>query len=249
MTEGKQRLDQALVERGLVASRARAQAVIKAGHVRIAGRRGSKPAEMVSPQEEISLTEEDMPYVSRGALKLAHALEQFKLSPAGLVCLDVGASTGGFTQILLEQGARLVYAVDVGHGQLADKLARDPRIISLEKLNIREVSHAQIPDEIECVVCDVSFISLAKALPAALALCGAEAFLVALIKPQFEVGRENIGKGGIVRDESAQQFVCEAMREWINTQANWSVLGLIESPVLGGDGNREFLLAARKRLS
>jgi len=246
MSGEKHRLDQALVERGLAPSRAQAQAMIKAGHVRVGNRVSRKPAELVQGHDELMVEGVEAHYISRGALKLKHALAHFSINPAGLVCLDIGASTGGFSQVLLEGQARKIYAIDVGHGQLAPKIASDPRVVSIEKLNIKDVSAAHIADAIELVVCDVSFISLTKALPAALALCAPQALLVALIKPQFEVGRAHVGKGGIVRDEHEQQRVCNEIEAWLETQPGWQMLGIIESPITGGDGNREFLLAARK---
>jgi len=246
MSESKQRLDQALVERGMASTRARAQAAIKAGHVRIAGRISLRPADMVGSADELSLAEAEMAYVSRAAFKLKHALDHFKIDPEGLVCLDIGASTGGFTQVLLERNASRVYAVDVGHGQLALEIESAPCVVSLERLNIKDITSEHVPEPVDLIVCDVSFISLAKALPAALSLCPPGAMLIALIKPQFEVGRAHIGKGGIVREEAQQQRVCDDVAAWLNTQAGWTVLGITESPITGSDGNREFLIAARK---
>jgi 23S rRNA (cytidine1920-2'-O)/16S rRNA (cytidine1409-2'-O)-methyltransferase len=246
MSDSKQRLDQALVERGFASTRTRAQAAIKAGHVRIAGRISLKPADLVGSGDELSLAEAEMPYVSRAAFKLKHALEHFKIDPEGLICLDIGASTGGFTQILLQHDAYRVYAVDVGHGQLAPEIASAAHVISLEKLNIKDISSVHVPEPVDLIVCDVSFISLAKALPAALSLCPAGALLIALIKPQFEVGRAHIRRGGIVRDETQQQRVRDDVAAWLNTQDGWTVLGITESPITGSDGNREFLIAARK---
>jgi len=242
----RHRLDQALVERGLAPSRAQAQAIIKAGHVRVGSRVSRKPAELVLDSDKVLVEGAQAQYVSRGALKLKHALEHFTIDPRGLICVDIGASTGGFSQILLEGKARKIYAIDVGHGQLAQTIADDPRVVPLEKLNVKDVSAAHVADAIDLVVCDVSFIGLAKALPAALALCAPGALLVALIKPQFEVGRAHIGKGGIVRDEKEQRRVCAEIETWLNSQPGWEVQGIIESPIAGGDGNREFLLAARK---
>jgi len=186
------------------------------------------------------------PYVSRGALKLAAALDRFGLSPVGLVCLDIGASTGGFTEILLERGARRVYAIDVGHGQLAAKLKRDERVVSREGVNARELNSEKVPEPPQAIVADVSFIGLRLALPPALAMAPGGAWLVALVKPQFEVGRFALGKGGIVRDAEAQEAALSDLTNWLNTVSGWSVLGHMESPVEGADGNREFLLAAKK---
>lgn len=190
--------------------------------------------------------EKPHPYVSRGALKLAAALDHFALSPEGLACIDLGASTGGFSEILLERGARKVYAVDVGHGQLHAKLAADPRVVPLEGVNARDLARAHIPEPADCIVADVSFISLKLVLASALKLTGDGAWLVALVKPQFEAGRDAVGKGGIVKNEKAQAKVLQGIADWLGTQSGWPVVGTMESPITGGDGNREFLLAARK---
>lgn len=190
--------------------------------------------------------EKPHPYVSRGALKLTAALDHFALSPKGLTCIDLGASTGGFTEVLLERGARKVYAVDVGHGQLHAKLAADPRVVSLEGINARDLTVAHIPEPVDCIVADVSFISLKLVLASAVKLTGERAWLVALVKPQFEVGREHVGKGGIVKDEAAQAKAVQVIVDWIGGQSGWSMIGTMESPIAGGDGNREFLLAAKK---
>ncbi|HEX3675511.1 MAG TPA: TlyA family RNA methyltransferase [Rhizomicrobium sp.] len=186
------------------------------------------------------------PYVSRGALKLVAALDRFALSPEGLVCLDIGASTGGFSQVLLERGAARVFAVDVGHGQLHDKIANDARVISLEGVNARELSPVVLGEEVQAIVADVSFISLKLALPRALAMAAPGAWLVALVKPQFEAGKENIGKGGIVRDEALQIAARDDIARWLGEQPGWAGLGAMDSPIAGGDGNREFLIAAKK---
>jgi len=183
--------------------------------------------------------------VSRGGLKLAHALDQFAIDPSGLTVLDVGASTGGFTDVALAGGAAKVYAVDVGHGQLAWKLRKDPRVVVLEKTNARHLTRAEIPDPVDLVVCDASFIGLETVLPAALALAKPGARLVALIKPQFEVGKGRVGKGGVVRDPALHQEVCDRIAAWLPAQG-WTVLGLTESPILGPEGNKEFLIAGRK---
>lgn len=182
--------------------------------------------------------------MSRGALKLAAALKHFGLSPRGLVCLDLGASAGGFSEVLLMHGARKIFAVDVGHGQLDPKIAGDPRVVNIERTNARDLKpHAEAP---QAIVADLSFISLKLALPPALAMAAESAWLIALVKPQFEVGKENIGKGGIVRDEAVQNAVLEQISHWLPSNAGWSLIGTMESPVRGGDGNREFLIAARK---
>jgi len=237
------RADVYLVEHGLAASRSEAQAAIRAGTVTANGKRILKPAEQIADGAEIAYTKAH-PYVSRGALKLLAALDHFELSPEGLTCLDIGASTGGFTEVLLERGAAMVYAVDVGHGQLREKLGGDPRVVSLEGTDARNLTVTQVPDPPGAVVVDVSFISLKLALPAALALTH-NAWLVALVKPQFEVGRAAVGKGGIVKDEAAQNESVAAVVTLLKKH-HWTVLGTIDSPIEGGDGNREFLVAARQ---
>lgn len=235
------RLDQALVAEGLADSRSRAQALIADGLVAVDGVVIRKPAQKVTGQ--ITLLGAGLEWVSRAALKLVAALDHFDLSPDGAVALDLGASTGGFTQVLLARGAAQVYAVDVGHGQLHGRVAADARVINLERTHARD-----LPDDlppVNWVVSDLSFISLRKALGPALAVAANGAVLVALVKPQFEVGPRGVGKGGIVRDAALRQQAladCQAFVE----QAGWQVLGAIESPVPGSDGNQEFLLAARK---
>ena len=189
---------------------------------------------------------QDHPWVSRGGLKLEHALKEFGLSPEGCICLDIGASTGGFTDVLLTHGAAKVHAVDVGHGQLAWKLRSDPRVVVHEKTNARHLTAETIPDPIGALVCDASFIGLATLLPAPLALCVPGAWAVALIKPQFEAGRNQVGSKGVVRDPAVHAAVCERVREWWSGLPGWEVLGIAESPITGPEGNREFLLAARK---
>jgi 23S rRNA (cytidine1920-2'-O)/16S rRNA (cytidine1409-2'-O)-methyltransferase len=241
---GVLRLDQALVARGLAASRVRAQALIAAGAVTVDGAPAEKASQQIAAGAVLALTGDPLPWVSRGALKLAHALEVFGLSPLGAVALDLGASTGGFTEVLLEAGAAEVWAVDVGHGQLAPKIASDPRVRAIEGLNARDLSREHVPPP-DWVVADLSFISLTKALPPALGLAKPGAVLVALIKPQFEVGPGRVGKGGIVRDAAAIADARALVRAFLE-DAGWQVLGETESPVAGGDGNAEFLIAARK---
>jgi 23S rRNA (cytidine1920-2'-O)/16S rRNA (cytidine1409-2'-O)-methyltransferase len=184
--------------------------------------------------------------VSRGGVKLAHALDQFGIDPSGKVALDIGASTGGFTDVLLARGARRVYAVDVGHGQLAWKLRQDARVIVLERRNARHLTRAEIPEAPDIIVCDASFIGLTLVLPPALALAAPEAQLVALIKPQFEVGKGRVGKGGVVRDPALHREVCERITAWLDAQPGWQVAGLVESPLRGPEGNLEFLVYARR---
>ncbi|MFO1088366.1 MAG: TlyA family RNA methyltransferase [Hyphomicrobiales bacterium] len=242
----RQRLDLALVERGLSPSRARARDAILRGAVTVDGAAIDKPAAMVSSESTISIFDPASGYVSRAALKLVHALDRFAIDPAGLDCLDIGASTGGFTQVLLERGARHVTAIDVGHRQMAEPLRADPRVTLIEGLNARDLASNDLPSPPAMIVCDVSFISLTLALPPALELAAPGAVLVALIKPQFEAGREALGKGGIVRDEAVQRAVCDRVCDWLATDCGWQVQGIADSPIEGGDGNREFLLAARK---
>ena len=240
---GKQRLDAALVDRGLVESRARAQALIIAGRVFSGERRLDKPGQAVAQDQPLELRGQDHPWVSRGGLKLVHALDHFALSPTGKVALDIGASTGGFTDVLLARGAARVHAVDVGHGQLAWRLRQDPRVVTLERTNARHLTAQQVQGPIAALVCDASFIGLETVLPAPLALTVPGAWLVALIKPQFEVGPGRVGKGGVVRDPAVHHEVCERIAAWVAAQG-WTVVGVVESPVLGPQGNREFLLYA-----
>jgi 23S rRNA (cytidine1920-2'-O)/16S rRNA (cytidine1409-2'-O)-methyltransferase len=241
---GKARADQLLVDRGLAESRARAQALILAGRVYSRTRRIDKPGQQLAADAPLDLKGRDHPWVSRGGLKLAGALEHFAIDPAGLACLDVGASTGGFTDVLLARGAARVHAVDVGHGQLAWKLRQDPRVVVLERTNARHLSVEQVPDPVDLIVCDASFIGLATVLPAPLALAAPGARLVALIKPQFEVGKGRVGKGGVVRDPALHAEVCARIEAWLDGLPGWRVLGLTESPITGPEGNKEFLIAA-----
>ncbi|EFH12058.1 TlyA family RNA methyltransferase [Pseudoroseomonas cervicalis] len=242
----KQRADLALVERGLVESRAKAQALIMAGKVFSETKRIDKPGQPVAEDTPLEVKGQEHPWVSRGGMKLSHALDFFGLDPAGRVGVDVGASTGGFTDVLLHHGATKVYAVDVGHGQLAWKLRSDERVVVLEKTNARRLDAALIPEPPGVVVCDASFIGLATVLPAALALAAPGAWAVALIKPQFEAGPEKVGKGGVVRDPAVHEEVCERVRGWWSALPGWAVLGIEPSPILGPEGNREFLIAARR---
>jgi 23S rRNA (cytidine1920-2'-O)/16S rRNA (cytidine1409-2'-O)-methyltransferase len=242
---GRRRLDELLVERGLVESRAKAQALILAGLVFDRnGHRLDKPGKAVADDTAIEVKGKDHPWVSRGGVKLAHGLDRFAVDPAGLICLDVGASTGGFTDVLLTRGAGRVYAVDVGHGQLAWKLREDPRVVVLERVNARHLTRTEIPKPVDLVVCDASFISLTLVLAAALDLARPGAHLIALIKPQFEVGPDRVGKGGIVRDPALHDEVCASIRSWLEADRHWRVLGIEPSPISGADGNREFLIAA-----
>ena len=243
---GRQRADLALVERGLVESRSRAQALIMAGKVFSGERRIDKVGELLPDDRPLAVRGQDHPWVSRGGLKLAAALEHFAIAPAGLTCLDLGASTGGFTDVLLAGDAARVYAVDVGHGQLAWSLRQDPRVVVLERTNARYLTAEQVPEPVALLVCDASFIGLRTLLPAPMALAAPGARLVALIKPQFEVGKDRVGKGGVVRDPALHEEVCATIRDWLEAQAGWHVLGLTESPIQGPEGNREFLIAAER---
>jgi 23S rRNA (cytidine1920-2'-O)/16S rRNA (cytidine1409-2'-O)-methyltransferase len=240
------RADQLLVDRGLAQSRTRAQALILAGKVFSGERRIAKAGDTLAPDAALQVRGQDHPWVSRGGLKLAHALNHFGLSPEGRTCLDIGASTGGFTDVLLARGAARVHAVDVGHGQLAWTLRTDPRVVVHEKTNARYLARDIVADPIEAVVCDASFIGLATLLPAPLALCLPGAWAVALIKPQFEAGPHAVGSKGVVRDPAVHAAVCERVRAWWAGLPGWRVLGIAESPITGPEGNREFLIAAVK---
>ena len=242
----KRRADQLLVEQGLAESRTKAQALILAGLVSCGARRINKPGEQLAADMALALKGRDHPWVSRGGVKLAFALDHFRITAEGHVALDIGASTGGFTEVLLARGARRVYAVDVGHGQLAWKLRQDPRVVVREKLNARYLTRADIPEPIDIITCDASFIGLSTVLPAPLALAADRAQLVALVKPQFEAGPGHIGKGGVVRDPEVHSEVCERAAAWVAEQTGWAVVGIVESPILGPKGNREFLLYARR---
>jgi 23S rRNA (cytidine1920-2'-O)/16S rRNA (cytidine1409-2'-O)-methyltransferase len=242
----KQRLDTMLVARGLAESRAKAQALALAGLVYSGERRLDKPGQMLADDTPLECRGRGHPYVSRGGVKLAHALDHFAIDPAGAIALDIGASTGGFTDVLLRRGAAKVFAVDVGHGQLDWRLRQDARVVVLERCNARHLTRAEVPEPPALVVCDASFIGIETILPAALALAAPNAGLIALIKPQFEVGKGRVGKGGVVRDPALHEEVCSRIAAWLAGQAGWSVLGLTESPLRGPDGNVEFLIAARR---
>jgi 23S rRNA (cytidine1920-2'-O)/16S rRNA (cytidine1409-2'-O)-methyltransferase len=242
----KERADKLLVDRGLAPTRARGQAMILAGQVYSGTRRIDKAGDLIAADADLTVKGADHPWVSRGGLKLVHALDHFALDPTGAVAIDVGASTGGFTDVLLTRGAAKVYAVDVGHGQLAWKLRNDPRVVVLERTNARHLDRSQVPEPADVVVCDASFIGLETVLPNALALTGPKAWTVALIKPQFEVGPENVGKGGVVRDPELHRAVCARIAAWLAALPGWTVLGVTESPIQGPEGNREFLIAARR---
>ena len=241
----KRRLDQLLVERGLADSGSRARALIMAGLVYSGTRRLDKAGVRLAVDARLDVRGRGHPWASRGGIKLAHGLDHFRIDPQGLVCLDVGASTGGFTDVLLSRGAARVYAVDVGRGQLAWKLRGDERVVVLERTNARHLTRDMVPDPVALIVCDVSFIGLETALPAPLALAAPGAWLVALIKPQFEVGKGRVGKGGVVREPDLHREVCGRIRAWLADRPGWCVLGITESPVTGPSGNKEFLIGGR----
>jgi 23S rRNA (cytidine1920-2'-O)/16S rRNA (cytidine1409-2'-O)-methyltransferase len=242
----KLRVDQLLVDRGLVESRSRAQALILAGKVYTGDRRVEKPGTAMADDVPLQVKGQDHPWVSRGGLKLDHGLRHFGFSAEARICLDVGASTGGFTDVLLAAGAAKVHAVDVGHGQLAWKLRTDSRVIVYEKTNARHLTAATILDPIAALVCDASFIGLATLLPAPLALCAPGSWAIALIKPQFEAGPGQVGNKGVVRDPAVHAAVCERVQTWWAGLPGWTVLGIAESPITGPEGNKEFLLGAER---
>jgi 23S rRNA (cytidine1920-2'-O)/16S rRNA (cytidine1409-2'-O)-methyltransferase len=244
----KIRADQLLVARGLAESRTRAQALILAGNVFAGDKRVAKAGDMLADDAAVTVKGRDHPWVSRGGIKLDHGLTHFGFDVTGAVALDVGSSTGGFTDVLLSRGAAKVYAVDVGTNQLAWKLRSDPRVVVHEQTNARDLTADIIPEPVDIVVCDASFISLAKVLDRALDLAGAGAKLVALVKPQFEAGREEVGKGGVVRDPEIHRRVCDAAADWVRSRG-WDVLGIERSPITGPEGNVEFLLGAVKTSS
>lgn len=239
------RLDNRLVSLGLAPTRAKARDAILRGHVTVDGRTAGKPAQTVRPETAIAVDDPAADYVSRAALKLVAALDRFGYSPEGVAALDIGASTGGFTEVLLRRGARRVFGVDVGHGQLHRRIAEDPRVVNLEGINARDLKPARITEAVGAVTADVSFISLKLALPPALALAARPAWGVFLIKPQFEVGRDGIGKGGIVRDLGLGRKAADDIAAWLG-EMGWTVDGLIDSPIEGGDGNHEYLVGVRR---
>jgi 23S rRNA (cytidine1920-2'-O)/16S rRNA (cytidine1409-2'-O)-methyltransferase len=241
----KIRADQLLVSRGLAESRTRAQALIMAGAVYSGERKLAKAGEMLVEDASLEVRGKDHPWVSRGGIKLDHGLTHFRFSVNGAVALDVGSSTGGFTDVLLSRGAAKVYAVDVGTNQLAWTLRQDPRVIVHEQTNARLLDSSIVPEPVDVVVCDASFIGLAKVLNAPLKLARSGAKLVALIKPQFEAGRDEVGKGGVVRDPAVHERVCTDVQAWVESQG-WTVLGITRSPITGPEGNVEFLLGAEK---
>ena len=241
----KRRIDQLLVEQGLAESRARAQALVMAGLVFVGDARVDKPGQQIRADAGIEVRGRDHPWVGRGGVKLAHAIAHFALDPTGAVAMDIGSSTGGFTEVLLEHGAAHVFAVDVGTNQLAWKLRQDPRVTVLEQTNARALTLSIIDRPCDWVVCDASFIGLAKVLEVPLRLAAPRCTLVALIKPQFEVRREEVGKGGIVRDPTLHERVCGEVRDWLENEG-WRILGVTESTITGSEGNVEFLIAAER---
>lgn len=245
MNESKKlRLDALLVERGLVETRAKAKALVMAGLVFSGERRLDKPGQPVAADTPVQVRGREHPWVSRGGVKLAHGLDEFSIDPAGRIALDIGASTGGFTHVLLSRGAAKVYAVDVGHGVLDWSLRNDARVIVFERTNARNLTRELIPEAPEIIVCDASFIGLETVLPAALALAAPGCDLVALIKPQFEVGRGRVGKGGVVREPALHDEACARIERWLAAQPGWRVRGVAMSPIEGPAGNKEFLIAA-----
>jgi len=240
----RKRLDVLLVERGLFESRAKARAAVEAGKVTVDGRPASKPSEVVLGTAAIA-AEAAHPWVGRGALKLVHALDLWPAPVEGRTVLDVGASTGGFTEVCLSRGAARVYAVDVGKGQLHPKLRADPRVVGLEQTDARALTAELVPEPPQLIVCDVSFIGLGKALPAALALAAPGAHLVTLVKPQFEVGPDKVGKGGLVKDEADRRQALQDVERFL-TASGWRVQASADSPILGGEGAREYLLWAAR---
>ncbi|WP_285293864.1 TlyA family RNA methyltransferase [Aureimonas altamirensis] len=241
------RLDQFLVDRGLSETRARARDAILRGHVRVDGVAASKPGQLVSDTVSVDMDDPASAYVSRAALKLVAALDHFSLDIAGRVALDIGASTGGFTQVALLSGARHVVAIDVGHGQMHPSIAADPRVTRIDGLNARALTRPDLGGHpVDLIVSDVSFISLKLALPPALSLAEPGALGIFLVKPQFEAGRDAIGKGGLLKDRSQGEAIARDMSGWLGAQDGWRPVGTTASPIAGGDGNREYLLVGRK---
>ncbi|MDZ7283922.1 TlyA family RNA methyltransferase [Sphingomonas sanguinis] len=241
----KQRVDQMLVDRGLVESRSRAQALVMAGLVFSGETKIAKPGQQLAEDAVLDVRGRDHPWVSRGGIKLAHGLEYFGWDVTDAVAIDVGSSTGGFTDVLLQKGAARVYAVDSGTNQLAWSLRQDPRVIVHEQTSARILTEAHIPEPVDIIVCDTSFIGLAKVLERPLSFAKPGAHLLALIKPQFEAGREEVGKGGVVRDPAVHQRVCDQVVAWL-TDSGWQVAGVTQSPITGPEGNIEFLVAASR---
>jgi 23S rRNA (cytidine1920-2'-O)/16S rRNA (cytidine1409-2'-O)-methyltransferase len=241
----KQRIDQLLVDRGLAESRTRAQALVMAGLVYVGERKAEKAGQQVAPDAAVEVRGRDHPWVSRGGIKLAHGLDTFGWDVTGAVAIDVGSSTGGFTDVLLTRGAAKVFAVDSGTNQLAWKLRQDPRVVVHEQTSARILTPAHIPEPVDLIVCDASFIGLAKVLEVPLSFAKPSARALVLVKPQFEAGRDEVGKGGVVRDSAIHARVCDEAAAWFTAQG-WRVLGIAQSPITGPEGNIEFLLAAER---
>ncbi len=241
----KLRADQALVDRGLVETRSKAQALVMAGKVFSGEKRIEKPGQPIKDEAPLDVRGQDHPWVSRGGLKLEKGLNHFGIDVTGMTGLDIGASTGGFTDVLLSRGASHVTAVDVGRGQLHWKLRQDDRVTVLESTNARNLTDSEVPDPVGIIVCDASFIGLEKVLDVPLQFAAPGAWLVGLVKPQFQVGRGEVGKGGVVRDPALHQRVCAEAMDWLAARAGWRVLGIAESPITGPQGNVEFLLGGR----
>ena len=244
MATKKIRLDQLIVDRNLADSKTRAQSLVMAGHVFVGDAKALKPGQQVAEDADVQVKGSDHPWVSRGGIKLAHALEEFAIDVTDAVAMDVGSSTGGFTDVLLTNGAARVYAVDSGTNQLAWKLRQDERVIVHEQTSARILTESHIPEAIDIIVCDASFISLAKVLETPLTFAKTGAQIIALIKPQFEAGRGEVGKGGVVRDEAIHARVCDEVKMWL-VEKNWTVRGLTTSPITGPQGNIEFLIWAQ----
>jgi 23S rRNA (cytidine1920-2'-O)/16S rRNA (cytidine1409-2'-O)-methyltransferase len=245
MATKKIRLDQLIVDRGLAESKTRAQALVMAGLVFVGEAKAQKPGQQITEDAELIVKGSDHPWVSRGGIKLAHALREFGIDVKGGVAIDIGSSTGGFTDVLLTNGAAKVYAVDSGTNQLAWKLRQDNRVVVHEQTSARILTETHIPEAVDLIVCDASFIGLAKVLERPLGFAKGGAQLVALIKPQFEAGRDEVGKGGVVRNEAVHLRVCDDVRLWL-VEKNWTVRGLTTSPITGPQGNVEFLIWAQK---
>tara|TARA_R110000824_G_scaffold50894_6_gene141886 strand:+ start:696 stop:1451 length:756 start_codon:yes stop_codon:yes gene_type:complete len=241
----KQRVDQILADRGLAESRAKAQAYIMAGLVTVAGKKVDKPGYKIASDATIELKGKDHPWVSRGGIKLDHALRYFDIDVTGMTAMDVGSSTGGFTDVMLAGGAEKIYAVDSGTNQLAWKLRQDERVVVHEQTSARILTNQHVPEKVDIIVCDASFISLVKVLERPLEFAKEKATLVALVKPQFEAERADVGKGGVVRDEAVRQAACDKVKDWL-IDSGWNIMGITESPITGPNGNVEFLIGAQK---
>jgi len=242
----KKRVDQLLVERGLAESRSRAQAYIMAGNVYTGEQKIAKPGQQVKEDINLEVRGKEHPWVSRGGLKLVQGIDEFKIDVTDMTVIDVGASTGGFTDVCLEKGAKKVYAVDVGHGQLAWKIRNDERVVVLEKTNARYLTDAEIPEKVNLIVCDASFIGLQTVLPSPMKRAQEDCVLIALIKPQFKVGKGKVGKGGVVREPELHKEVCDKIENWLRDEMDgWNLIGITQSPIKGPEGNIEFLIGAR----